>query len=223
MRALVCVLLTSLAIVSCDGTRPIGKTKITIESPIDGSTTLSFKPFRFAVTARNNLGIETVELYVGEVLAKTCAANGASDVECAIDEVLPTDFSAQVKNGELLVRAKAIESKGGGENELVNKVAVKPIRVAFVEPVASGEPPVAVVTGTSKVKLDVESQVVIDRVQLYWVNGGSEILIRPFSSPYEEEIEWATYLNGKGDRVIKVEAVDSEGSKDSALLNVRVE
>jgi hypothetical protein len=224
MRLPFLAVLIAVAALSCGDTHAVGHTKLTIESPLDGSTTLSFKPFRFSVTAINAKGIQTVELWAGNVLVKTCDGQSQVEASCVAEEVLPTDFAAQVQNGFLDVKAKAVESKGGGDNEQVNTVAVKPLRVAFVQPVASGDPAVATVTGTSPMELEVESEVGIKEVQTYLVDSSGDVKLRFFTDgPYEADMEWSVMLNGKGDKVIKAVAIDESDHTDTALLNVHVQ
>ena len=223
MRSTLAFGLGALLFASCGGgSRPVGRTQLVINSPQHESTVLSFKPLAFSVTATNRLGIKSVELRVGEVVAKTCEGNSAEEVTCALEALQPTDFSAQVKDGSLVLSATAVEVNEGVNEDLV-RVSVKPIRVAFLQPVASGDPAVAVVSGKSTLALEAESEVFISRLS---VKDGQGVPLRDSTSgsgAYEWEFEWATMLGGKGDKVLRAEVIDSAGNTDTAVLNVRVE
>jgi hypothetical protein len=215
--------LLSLNSWSCgDSTASVGRPKVTIASPANGDTAFSQKPVTFSVTVAARNILTSVELLAGSVSLKKCPGNGTSALDCSAD-FTPTDVAAQIQNGNLVLTANALDQKGlTGTNEI--GVSVKKIRVAFMQPLASGNPPIAIVSGRSPLELSVDSEVMVTQVQVTDGNGLPVHMFAAGNPPYRSNNEeWAVELGGVGNKVLKASVSDSENNTDSAQLNVQVQ
>lgn len=213
-------LLPLLLLLGCgDSLNLVSVTVIKVESPTPNGTVFSLDPLVFRVTATNQTGVASVDLSAGSVLLKTCSADKGSTLTCEVTTSLG-DIAAQIKSGTLHLTVTATDRKNAKVKKTVGlDVFVKPIRISVTSPIAEGEPPVAIVKGTSTLSFDVKSEVAVESVN---VKQESELPVIHFDSePYSDQLDWPVKLK-VGEHLLTATAKDVQGRTDNSYLTVRV-
>lgn len=194
---------------------------IVIVSPEEGSTVAPSDPVEFKATAESEVGLQTLELFVGSQKIATCDAGGEAAAECSEDFDIQ-NYGSEVRDGKITITAKTTNRRGYEHSES-RTLPVSPIKVRFHLPaITLNNPPRAGVSGTSPLELRVVSTHPVTLVGVTYQGQDFERWNNPdLSQPIRRDIDWGSRLS-TGEHLLVAHAVDELGNTDTAELLVNV-
>lgn len=228
-RSVAGVSLMLVAVAACDcGDASLGgtgETALEILSPEDGASISSAHPVVFSAQAKNGAGLDSIELFAGETLIRTCTPEAGVEWQLCSINFNAADHGAEVVDRKLTLRAVARAARGPKLEKTI-VVHARPPRISFNHPRMLGQQK-PVLKGTSRLDVDVGSIVPVAGVQVTYtplpVDEESEekALFILESRPYARDVNWSRTL-GLGEFRITARVFDEDGLTATAMVEVSI-